>query len=915
MLDLTNSYTEVNATDIMKDLPETSAQVTTPEPIDLTSMYTEVKPPVKTKEGFSLSETAGQLYDNVTNMISNIGDASVEAYKNLGTAQTYIDKFTSPFQLPEPKIENVTPLVKVPGGDYSEHKTTIGEDFKKGLDSLGEVALKFAPYLDPNKSFGENVTTYINTKAANEEAFSLGLAKPALGLGRFSSMISGQDTKWFDEAIDNIDKRITTAGKISPMAPSVATIASFMPQVAAGFVQGAAIFPQMAIQGITGAIRSAAERNDAGQLNSLGEMLTNGVLESVATGGIMGTLKIVNAGITRNFMSEDVWNLVNKQEKGFETLSYMAKYAKDNDIPLSSMLFKNLAPTNLPPYIDAENYFAIQEAFRGQEKFAGKLFDLQTDILNTLSKGKEIDFTNHNMVNAFEKEIQTNIQELSKAYKSIEDELYGEFTTKLKAIPNEYRIDTFFKDLNMQLKDAEGGSPQAVDVIKNITDRFKKDSYFKEDMKQISILENEKRQIVGKVNSLRAYGNAEAAKGNFIESEKIFSQIDDLKLQLKEKHASIEDLKNTKYMTLSNLVDTSKQINQRLFKPGGAISVKDQFELRTLRLAKTKIDEFIEQRLDEVSPELFKEWNNAKSVTKMRTSIYGPKNSGSEEGDLFANALMSKDMNKVFEAITDPHNGLKNLTYIKEIMGKDSELFQKGTRLYFEDKMGILKGMSAWKEEGVPFTRTFADFRKVSQNLSKITDDDFKFISANYGSTISKDLYSLKELSSGFAKMESAFNESGFLPSPTLYIAQKDSVHRSLKLVKDAVAYSMGKSAQSIVNNMPVLRSISGAGLGAAKGVEEGTQDPKDTEWGTILGYTGAGAAGGYAAGTILRPILSPAVDNAVRYLTKGQTRAAMREVEKLEGLIESVGNKEVKIAGQKTGKTFSDYFPNIFQK
>ena len=850
-----------------------------------------------------------------TNSILDLsGLKTIESSGLLNKAQNYINQYMpSNSKASAQNAEQVQqPIIKIPGEAYTEHKTSIGEDITNIASNIGNAIIKFEPALDPNNTISEAIIKRIQSMTVHQFAIGAGVLKYVAALPRFGSLLSGQNTAYIDEVIDNIDKRVDQADRIRPGSAALATLATYVPQVAAGFYNGAAILPQMLIQGTLGAVRSAAEKNDVGTLNNIVDTLKNGAMESVMTGGVMSTIKLAQYGIAQKFMPEEIWNLVNKNSENFDTLVHLAKYAKENDIKVSDLLFRGFGNDNMPAYIKADNYWALRDTFKGINDFSKRTIDLLTDSLDKIGKGDKLDFTDYRNVNAYERTIRESIIRLRQSYKEIEGEMYTAVKEKVNTIPDQIRVDT---ELNEFLQDSASDSPiAATGVVRGIVNRFKKP--FAEDTKALAALKDEKYAILAEINAKTALAKAQGAKGDLIESQLTFKEIQGLRTKLSENSIKAKDLRDTRYMTLSELMDTSKLLNAKIYKPGGAISIKDADELRVLRNAKEKVDSIIEDNLQRIAPDISAEWQQAKSVTKTRSGIFGAKDSGSDTSSLFANALAAKDMNKVFNMITDSHDGVKHLAYIRSITGPDSELFKKSSRLYLEDKLGILKGTAAWDKVDRPFSETLSDFNKASASFKNITKDDYTFIAENFSKSVSKDLESLGKLIHGYADIANSFKEANYLPSPWMHIKSQDSVSRALKLVGDSITYATAKGARAAINNMPMLRTITGSGAGTVMGInkaeEQGLKD--GDEWGTILGYTAAGGAGGYAAGIMLRHILEPNVDKAMRHLTAGNTRAAQAEIDRIAGLIDSVGNQEVKIKGQpRDGKTFRDYFPNFF--
>jgi len=525
-------------------------------------------------------------------------------------------------------------------------------------------------------------------------------------------------------------------------------------------------------------------------------------------------------------------------------------------------------------YLSSNNLFATRDTFLTQEKLKNDYLEMTNNVVNKL-KAANIDPKDINSwrnVKQAEGIIKGEVKKLRKAYKDIEKELYSKVTPIAKSIKTQYKVDIFTKDLRKTLTE-DGVPPVAVEAVNKILNRFAKP--FKEETTKLAALNKSRQSLVVNAKKLKAQQKKAIADGNSKLAEKLQSKIEDNSLAIKENVQTNKDLRDVKYMNTEDLLASVKLINSKLFKPGGTISMKDADELRGLQIAKTKLNEFIDANID--NPELKKALSKARDVTKKRSEIFGPKDTGGIHKGI-ADMLEDGNSAGISEFVTGP-NAKENILYVRDILGKDSAAYKQTFSLYLNDKLGLTVDkigtiLDSKKALGIS---NRVDISAAADKIASLDAQDFAMIKQVLGEKEMNNLKSLKGLMQNYSDLENAASKygRGITGGKLDYVEGTGDVlnmpGRGMKLIRDAITYHMAKTAEKVVYNQPKFRTLTGALVGATVNIAN-TKKEEDITLEGLLTSMLIGGGAGYAAGRVTRSALESDINKVSRYLREGKS-------------------------------------------
>lgn len=562
--------------------------------------------------------------------------------------------------------------------------------------------------------------------------------------------------------------------------------------------------------------------------------------------------------------------------------TFMAKQTPENVQDMKNLLSfmedKGYSPTNaliqgsngndLGQFMGT-NLYAVRDAFRTSESLANDYFGMARDITDKI-RGKGIDIANINTykdIVAVEKEVTDGVNALRKSYKERENEAYNEVTKLVKSKNNEvFEVQTLHKDLIKELAD-EGVPPEAVNVVRNILNRFSKP--YADETKELAGITAEKTKLLVS-NKFAEEGSKQAIRaGDETLAVKYETTLQENAKKLQELEDKASALKDVREMNTEELLASVKLINRRLYKPGGAISMKDADELRGLSLAKTKLESFMENVVTD--PELKQAIRTAKDITIARTGLFGAKDMGGEKV-ILANLLNNGEYNKVTQYLTGP-SAKENLLYLRDTMGKDSQTYRSGLNIYLNDKLGFDVGgamdiITQKKAFSIPDR---VDIQSAAAKIAKLDAQDFAMVRQAIGDEPAAELKSLQKLMTNYAELEDAASKygRGITAGKWNYVESADGVTnfagRALKLITDGITYQAGKTAEKIIYNQPKFRTVTGAITGETIYLAN-TPDKELSIEGALTSAL-LGSAGGYAGGRVARSLLESDIAKVSRYL------------------------------------------------
>lgn len=621
--------------------------------------------------------------------------------------------------------------------------------------------------------------------------------------------------------------------------------------------------------------------------------------EGIAKGVIAGASKVIDkvqwpSGIKKIFSSMDAAE--------YETQQNLYEFMSKQGINPTDALIEGSKGSDIGAYLSGHNVFAVREAFEGQQKLADDYISMTNSILGNLkSEGINVnDISTWRHVKKAEDIIATEVTKLRESYKKIENDLYGEVSKVAKGNKNEYRIDDFTNNLGQRLVD-EGIPNESMHAVNTILNRFTKP--YKADTKALAKANAKFAKIRVEQNQLKRQQDIAEKSGDLEKAGVIRQKRDALKISRKEAQDDINSLKDVRYMTTEDLLNTSKLLNRKIYKPGGSISVKDADELRGLQIAKQEIDDYLFNSVKD--PALKEALGKAREVTKTRAGLFGAKDTGGEKL-MLAKMLDQGEYGKVTEYITGPQ-AKENILYIRDTFGKDSEAYRSSLSLYITDKLGFTaEGLqSILAQNKATGVMGKVDIQKAAAKISKLDGQDFAMVENVLGKQSRLDLQAVQKLATNYADMELASEKygKGITGGMRNYIfggeATGSSISRGLTVVKDAVGYYIAKTAEKVVYNQPKFRAVTGAATGAT--VYFANAEPEDISLEGLLMSMATGSAAGYYAGKGARSLLETDANKVARYLKagKGKPDNMPQDIEKaLSRLGQATGGSKRKSFG-----------------
>lgn len=617
--------------------------------------------------------------------------------------------------------------------------------------------------------------------------------------------------------------------------------------------------------------------------DSMLDPLTNTVIGKTIEGAIKVAGKIVDAVKWPKHLKETFGSWTPEE---YERQQALYKFADEQGIATSNALVEGSNGSDLHQFLTHNNLFGTRDAIEAQKILSSKYIEIADKTLKDL-KSKGIDLSkldNWRDIKQAETIVADNVKKLRASYKDIEKEYYNKVETIAKGNKQEFKISDFTTGLYKQLTD-EGIPPEAANTVNTILTRFSKP--YKDETKKLAKLNADRAKILVEKKKLIAKQKAALAKGNDDEAFRLEQrmQLNSRKLEAldEEKNA----LKDVRYMTISDMLNTTKLFNRKMYKPGGAISAKDADELRGLQIAKNRLEEFLSTNVKD--PELQKALQEARSITKTRANLFGAKDTGGEKL-MLAKMLDTGEYGKVTEYLTGK-NARENIQYIGDVFGKDSEAFRTSLHMYLTNKLGIspetVRGILDTRKATGVLNRV--DLNKAAAKISTIDATDLKMIEKSLGKDTANRVSALQKLTTNFADLEDAVTKygNGIASGKINYIANADSIPgmigRPLKLIKDAVAYKMANTAEKIIYNQPKFRAVTGAAVGET--VYMANTDQKDITLEGALASAIFGGIGGYYAGKATRSLLESDVKKVARYLEMGRGKPSKDVVKSIENI------------------------------
>lgn len=617
--------------------------------------------------------------------------------------------------------------------------------------------------------------------------------------------------------------------------------------------------------------------------DSLLDPLTNTVLGKTVEGAINVAGKIVDAVRWPKHLKETFGSWTPEEYEKQQTLY---KFMKEQGITPSNALVEGSNGSDLHQFLTHNNLFGTRDAVESQKILSGKYIDIGNKMLKDL-EAHNIDLSkldNWRDIKQAENIVADNVKRLRQSYKDIEKEYYNKVETIAKNKPEEFKVSDFTTGLYKQLTD-EGIPPEASNTINTILTRFSKP--YKDETKKLAKLNSDRAKILVEKKKLISKQKAAIASGKDSEAVKIEQRMQENSRKLEALDSEKNALKDVRYMTTSDILNTTKLINRKIYKPGGAISAKDADELRGLQIAKNKLEEFLSTNVKD--PELQKALQEARNITKTRANLFGAKDTGGEKL-MLAKMLDTGEYGKVTEYLTGK-NARENIQYIGDVFGKDSEAFRTSLHMYLTNKIGISPEtirsiLDTRKATGV---LNRVDLNKAAAKISTIDSTDLKMIEKALGKDTANRVSALQKLTTNFADLDDAVAKygNGIASGKLHYLTDADSVPgmlgRPLKLIKDAVAYHMANVAEKVIYNQPKFRAITGAAVGET--VYMANTDRKDISLEGALTSALFGGIGGYYMGKATRSLLESDVQKVARYLKMGRGKPSKDVIKSIENI------------------------------
>lgn len=634
----------------------------------------------------------------------------------------------------------------------------------------------------------------------------------------------------------------------------------------------------------TVAIQSAKKQTAEQGLNtSFIDPLMWPLENAVATGALKGLASVYDS-IKMNKSVRTFMERLKPNEA--EEMTNTLKFMEEHGISPTDALVQGSKGSDLGQFIGGHNVFGVRDAFNSSETLANDYFKMVLGVTDKIkANGVNIgDIKTWKDITKAQKEVKEGVENLRKTYKDREAVAYGKVSDSIKDLKDEYKVGLFPNEksditatgeqplavaIQKQLAD-EGVPPEAVEVVKNIFNRFAKP--YADETKELAKL-TKKRLALQTDNKILTLEQQKAIKdNNTFEANRLESLLDDNANSLTDLAIKEQELKDVRYMNAEELMATVKLINRRLYKPGGAISLKDADELRGLQIAKTRIEGFLEDVITD--PELKASIREAKDITIARTTLFGAKDMGGEKA-LLANILNQGDFTKIGKYLTGPE-AKENIVFIRDTFGKDSEVYKTSLGHYLTDKLGMTpEGLTQLLDTKKVFgISDRVNLQQAAAKISTLDAQDFSLVRQVAGKDAALDLKSIQRLTQNFADLENAAEKygRGITAGKLAYVEGDANIFsmagRGLKLVKDAVMYHSAKTAEKIIYNQPKFRTLTGALTGET--IYLANNEDKDLTIEGILGSLVGGGVGGYYGGRATRSLLESDINKITRYLKSG---------------------------------------------
>ena len=598
------------------------------------------------------------------------------------------------------------------------------------------------------------------------------------------------------------------------------------------------------------------------------------------------TVAITSMKLVRNRTIRKHLEKVTADPKAYKEAEDLIKFMDSNDIHFTNAFLQGTKSSNVEQFMSKENLFATRDIMYDMEKMGEESANFLIKTLNKL-KTQDIDpanITSWEDVNKAGKIIANEVRDHRLMLKKKEFKAWEATKPALNANKDLFKVSDDFVKLEKTLAD-EAVPPEAVNSIRNILNRFGKP--YKDETAKLKKLDGEKYRITAEIRKLRTEQkvlNKSDDPKAMQKSARIEEQVAKKRDALSNNSAQQKELKDVKYMSLKDLYGTIKLINRKLYKPGGSISTKDMDELRGLQIAKSKLMDMAENYTKD--PKLKELLKDAKDITKLRTALYGAKDTGGEKL-MLAQLLEKGDYKQASQYVTGP-SGLENIYYLKKTLGKDSEGYKAASKFYLLDKLGLSKDKIV-EVMNKPAGQSFeaVDFTKVSDKLNSLSQKDYGLIKELYGDSIAGEIMSAQKVLSKYSQMEKSINSGdiGLKFGKVAYLQNAkgiaENTSRLFKLTKDATTYYIAKTAGKVVSNQPRFRTLTG-GLTGMTAYVAGTEQEDISLEGLITSTILGGVAGNYA-GKATRSILESDAKKWVRYIKSGRFAPSKDEAKAIQ--------------------------------
>ena len=604
---------------------------------------------------------------------------------------------------------------------------------------------------------------------------------------------------------------------------------------------------------------------------------------AVATGALKGLASVYDA-VKMNKSVRTFMERLKPNEA--EEMTNTIKFMEEHGISPTDALVQGSKGSDLGQFIGGHNVFGVRDAFNASETLANDYFKMVLSVTDKIkANGVNIgDIKTWKDITKAQKEVKEGVENLRKTYKDREAVAYSKVSEAIKGLKDEYKVGLFPNErsiittdreqplatvIQKQLVD-EGVPSEATEVVKNIFNRFAKP--YVDETKELAKLTKERLELQTTSKMLTVKQQKAINTNDTVEATSLESLLDGIEGKLKDLATKEKELKDVRYMNAEELMATVKLINRRLYKPGGAISLKDADELRGLQIAKTKIEDFLANVITD--PDLKQKIRDAKDITIARTTLFGAKDMGGEKA-LLANILNQGDFTKIGKYLTGPE-AKENIVFIRDTFGKDSEVYKTSLGHYLTDKLGMTpEGLTQLLDTKKVFgISDRVNLQQAAAKISTLDAQDFSLVRQVAGKDAALDLKSIQRLTQNFADLENAAEKygRGITAGKLAYVEGDANIlgmaGRGLKLVKDAVMYHSAKTAEQIIYNQPKFRTLTGALTGET--IYLANNEDKDLTIEGILGSLVGGGVGGYYGGRATRSLLESDINKITRYLKSG---------------------------------------------